>query len=178
MEAHSAVEDFMTVLRSLVGKPCWAFAASEVTGSDVTLDFGRKIPRAIPLMNPSLGEDLRYHEGEISLYLCCAWRLDSEETSICSSGDSSAPEGPVISGLRLLVGTVVESVELFRPLFDLRIRFGSKLVLNVFCDLYDRDEESENYTVFVKDKLYDVRRGGKLGVEPRRTEGMPRTRSG
>jgi len=159
-------EDLLTQLRSLIGKPCWAFYAGESTGPDVIFDFGRKIPRTVPLLNRHLTEEQRYYEGEVSLYITCAWRLDSESEVICGSTDSAAEDGPMVRGLRALVGRTVESTEIVTPGFDLTLRFNGNLALKIFSDQTNLEDEYDNYSVHLKKhKIYIVGVRGRIRCE-------------
>ncbi len=166
-------DEYTNELRGLIGKPCWAFYAGPSTASAVDLHFGKKIPRAIPLLNPHLSEQERFYDGEISLFFECAWRLDSEGEVICGSTDSSENDGPMQRGLGLIVGRAVKSVKAELPACDLTVRFDGDIVLKVFCDQTNLEEGYDNYSLHVKDKIYIVGPRGRIRCELR-TDERPR----
>jgi hypothetical protein len=51
--------DLSVALGEIVGRPCWGFVAGKGTGSNFTMDFGRKLKRARPLTNPHLSGSSR-----------------------------------------------------------------------------------------------------------------------
>ncbi len=160
-------EEFLQEVRVLIGKPCWAFYAGPSTGSIVSFDFGEKIPRRVPLLNPKLSEDERYHFGEVSLFIECAWRLDSSDTVICGSTDSNDNEGPMQRGLELIVGRTVKSVKVEPPACDLTIGLDGNFTLKVFCDQTNVEEGYDNYSLHVKDRIYIVGPRGRIRYELR-----------
>ena len=51
-------------------------------GSHFILDLGEKVPRDYRIENPTLTEVQRTFRGELSLFVECAWRLDSKSSVI------------------------------------------------------------------------------------------------
>lgn len=160
-------EEFTSELRQLIGKPYWSFCGGENTGSDIDLGFGRKIPRTVPLLNPYLTEEQKYYDAEIALFIKCAWRLDSEDEVICGSTDSNIVGGPMLTGLSSIVGRAVESVKIERPGFDLTLRFEGELVLRIFCDQTNLEDDYDNYSLHLTDKVYVVGARGCISCEAR-----------
>lgn len=156
------------VFNMLVGQPCWGVIAGSGTGSVISLAFGLKTPRHIPLPNPHLTDELRHHEGEFSLFVLCAWRLQSSEQVICSSTSSNAANGTMRKGLRRLVGDTVSTVALGYPAFDLTVCFASGLSLLVFCDISRDEDEMDNYDYFVRDEVITVCGGGDTVIKRNR----------
>lgn len=154
-------------LRQITSKPCWSVIAGEGTGSIVSLDFGEKVPRHTPLKNSQLTKIERENEGEMSLMIWCAWRLDGPKGVICGSTDSNANDGPMVKGAKMLVGRSVEAVEILSPAFDLRLIFRGQFVLNIFCDQTSERDATENYTFYGKDNAFTVDAGSRLSVEKR-----------
>src|SRR4051812_10034701 len=96
---HSALlAELREVLDNLVGKACWNIAAGINTGSHVSFDFGKKVRRVKPLKNPRISQELRQYTGEVSLFVTCSWRLDSEVEVLCGSEDDNSEEGPMLHG--------------------------------------------------------------------------------
>jgi hypothetical protein len=159
-------QDFVSALGFLVDKNCWAFSAGAGTGSMVVLDFGKKVPRTPVLTNPNLTEDQRRFTGEAFLFLQhAAWRLDSQTEIICGSTDSNELEGPMVHGLRRLVSTKAKAVYILSPFLDLLIEFEGGIVLTVFCDQTNLEDESDNYSLHVNRTAFVVATRSKLIVE-------------
>lgn len=143
--------DFGDELRRLEGLECWGVAAGEAGGSYVTLHFGQKIERA----------------KEIALSVQnCAWRLDADEM-ICSSKSPSHNEGPMVRGLRLLVGQRVIGVTMTPPVHDLVVEFSGGSRLRLFCDCFDLEQDGDNYSFHSDRGVSVVRAGGMLVFESR-----------
>jgi len=136
--------EFALTLKSLVGKRCWGVSAGEGTGSVFVLDFGRQIPRDKPIANPHLTPEQRRYTGELSLMVWSAWRIDAKHTVVCGWNDSSRNDGPMVRGLKSLVGRSVKSVSFDRPAFDLEVRFQERC-LRLFCDQTKHRRGYENY---------------------------------
>jgi hypothetical protein len=156
------VNEFITTIHTLVGKECWGITAGERTGSVIDLDFGKKIHRKHPGPNPALPADLRLDDGELGMFIECAWRLDAADRVICGWGESGAEGGPLGRGLQLIVNKIVERVSIEQPAFDLALHFENGLVLRVFCDQTESAEDSNNYVLFTPDHYYVVSNRSKL----------------
>ena len=164
-------EDLAESLKGLIAKECSGFYAGPVTGPDIDLHFGRKTTIVVPVSRPSLPEGLKLAQGEISLFIECAWRLDSEREVICGSTDSNENDGPMQRGLALIVGRAVKSVKVELPAGDLTVRFDGDIALRVFCDQTNLEEGNDNYSLHVKDRIYIVGPRGRLRYELRTNDG-------
>ncbi|MDM8549321.1 hypothetical protein QUF72_04550 [Desulfobacterales bacterium HSG2] len=149
-------EEFLSALKNLAGKRCWGVAAGEGTGSVVALDCGDKIPRDRPLRNVHLAEDQRRYKAELSLFIWCSWRLDSDTEVICGATDPNDNDGPMINGLMNLPDRRVESVDALLPGLDLTLRFDGPFCLRVFCDETNIEDDYENYSFFTDSRIYTV----------------------
>jgi hypothetical protein len=159
-------EELLTRLSDLPGKRCWSVYDGPSSGSDIDLDFGTKFPRAIPILgNSNLTEDQKFYTSEVSLFVQCAWRLDASDRVICGSGDSNTVDGPMLNGLRCLVGRLVESIDVAKPGFDLVLQLTAGLVLRVFCDQTSEEVDDPNYTLHTRSKIYAVGPRGQLQIE-------------
>lgn len=138
--------DFERSVTLLTGKPCWGVSAGRGTGSRFVLDLGATVRRAHPVRNPHLMKKQQEYQGELSLFVVCAWRLDSATRVICGWKDSNAPDGAMTRGLRALVGRTVESVLVYKPGYDLVIDFRG-YSLEIFCDCTSGSAEDSNYTL-------------------------------
>jgi len=137
-------EQLKTSMSQLINKECWGIIAGEGTGSFVNLEIGEKIRRNKELENPALETDVRQFEGQYSLSLECAWRLDSTEAVICGSSDDNSKGGKMLSGLKLLTGLRISRVNLSKPGLDLEIEFSKGLTLKVFCDQTNENDQNDN----------------------------------
>jgi hypothetical protein len=159
-------EEFVRMLMDLRGKLCWSFYAGPSTGSDIDLDFGRKLPRIVPMLgNQNLTEDQKFYESELSLFVQCAWRLDSGKEVVCGSTDANGRNGPMVAGLQAMIGSTVERVAIQSPAFDLTLMFRDGLYLKVFCDQTNVEEGDSNYSLHTRDRIYIVGPRGRVRIE-------------
>lgn len=147
---------FVSNLMILIGKECWSIVAGKGTGSVVSIDFGIKIARKRPLRNTLLSDEQRQFEPELSLFVKCAWRINSDKNIICSSTDSNSNDGPMVNGLKMLVGHKVKSIDIEYPALDLKIIFDNDLRFYIFCNETNIDNNHSNYTF----SYYDMSSSG------------------
>lgn len=166
MTRDKLAAELARILKSLIGKRCWGVVAGEATGSVFILDFGRKVPRDKPIANPHLTPEQRRYDGEISLTVWSAWRIDAEHRVVCGWNDSSRNDGPMVRGLKSLVNTSVKAVTIEPPAMDLTISFAGR-TLRVFCDQTVRESGPKNYwiTSALVGRLYAVGPRGRLTTE-------------
>lgn len=165
--ADNIRDGFMQSIQSLSGKLCWDVIGGKGTGSIITLDFGKKIPRRKPLQSKHFSMETQMYEAELSLMIYCAWRIDSEEQVVCGSNDSNEEQGPMLQGLRRLVDTTVESLDMTFPGYDLSITFSNKLRMHLFCNMMDAEVDSDNYVLFKNEDVFSVAPKSVLGYEKR-----------
>ena len=163
-----AAIDLQTHLNSLVGQKCWSVIAGAGTGSTLHVFFGAQILRARPIRNRWLTEAERTHEGEFSLFVECAWRLERGNTMVCGSTDDERNDGPMVQGLAQLVGRTIEGVTLNTPVPDLTVGFDDSLRLVVFCDQTNVEAGYDNYSVRARDTIIIVGSRGVLQLEQRK----------
>jgi len=120
------------ILSDAVGKKCWHVTAGGITAPQFSVALGRKIRRDRPLRTPQGSKAFQFYEGEISFFIRCSWRLESEKLVIASSDDA---EKPVVLGLRRLAGKTLVDVKVEQPAWDLILGFSGGLRLHVFCDV-------------------------------------------
>lgn len=166
MSQHE-LSQFFSLMPQLIGLVCWNVMAGAV-GSLASLDFGAMVARDKPLPYPNvkLTPDEHKFRGEYVLYLeYCPWRLDSADAVIASWNDSNAPKGPIITGLRQLIGTKIAYAEIISPGLDLILRFENGHVLRVFPDVAERDD-GDNYSLSIANgPTYIVGPRSRLRVE-------------
>jgi hypothetical protein len=163
-----AAIEFERDLTQLAGKECWAFYAGRASGSVIDLHFGAKLPRRQPLQNVNLSDTERNYDGEFSLYVECAWRLDSIDQVIAGWTQWSDSIDNMFEGLRLVKGRRVEQVDIKRPAWDLTLRFDNNLALSVFADQDSILDPVDNYCLFTGSKIYTVASRSQIQVEQRR----------
>lgn len=105
----------------------------------------------------------RQFEGELGLYVECAWRLDSADAVVCGSGTAEL-DPDEIGRIR---GTTIERVDLTRPSFDCAMFLLQGLVLRLFCDQTEVDDAVSNYSLFTAETIFTVGPRSALVKAPR-----------
>ena len=148
------LDNVFNYIQGIVQLECWYVSAGRGVGSSFDLALGGKVPRAVPLRNPTAPDEFRENEPEASLLVWCTWRLDGRDSPIASSDLSS---DAVRDALQVLIGQKVVSVEATPPAWDLSVTFDSGATLRIFCDHIPPDP-----TI---DSNWELRvRGGELAV--------------
>jgi hypothetical protein len=157
------IEEFFAEIR---GRQCWSVIGGGSGGSVISLRFGERVPLKKPLTNAALSMEERLFDGERSLIIYCAWRLEAGREILCSS-QSVSDEGSLdVSALGRIRNEVVAEAGFTSPFHDLRIAFGGDVVLSAFCDLAPLSDES-NYVMFNPATSIAVTATGLLLVEGR-----------
>lgn len=163
MDLQHALVGYLT---SLQGKECWGFIAGAGSGSMVTFDFGGRVPRRKPALNPNLTDEQRNFIGEITLFIQdAAWRIDSENGVLCGSTTWNDLAGPFGDGLRKIVGCRVQGIAVSRPGMDLSIEFDKGLRLKVFCNQTNAEDDGVNYSLHLNTKVYVVGINSSVTIE-------------
>jgi hypothetical protein len=153
------------IIPSLEGLECWYVSAGGAAGSTFQLTLGGKFRRRLPLKNAGHTEEFRQFEGELSLFVWCAWRLDGTDNPLTSWDDTSES---VKTGLEKLIGCRIDTVELIPPAWDMTIRFSNSLSLRVFCDHVPGEPSFDgNWDVRTHKMSIAVGPGTQIRVEPR-----------
>ncbi len=153
------------MLDSLKGQACWSVIAGAGTGSAVRILIGGKILRAKPVPNPKLSAIERVYDGEMDLFVTCAWRLERTGEIVCGSTDDDRNDGPMVSGLSQMVAKRVVSIEVSEPLPDVAIEFTDGLCLRLFCDQTNLETDDDNYSVKVGGTILAVGARARLSIE-------------
>ncbi len=119
------------LIPSLKGLECWYASTGGAAGSSFQLTLGGKVRRPLPLKNPNHSDEFRRFEGEVSLFVWCAWRLDGTDGPVTSWDDRNES---VEAGLEKLIGSRIDTIEVIPPAWDMNIKFSNSLCLRVFCD--------------------------------------------
>jgi hypothetical protein len=151
MRSIVGIEELKCRLSLLIGKPVWAIPAGGCAGSTILVYIGEKIPRHQKCENPALSEEARSYKAELRLMVWCAWRVETEGTSlICGSGDLD--EEVMLGGLAKLIGQGVTEVSL-TPFLDLLVTFTEGARLRLFCERRTDDLDTEAcYALFVREE--------------------------
>lgn len=156
--------EFAAEIQALAGLPCGSCIAGRGTGSHVALDFGERIRRAEPIRNERLTMEQRSYIGEKRLFITCVWRLDSADQVVCGAWDSNEDDGLMIEGLDQIVGKNLIAVRASPPAWDLTLDFGHR-TLSVFCDQVDEENDDDNYTLFVPQRVLTIGARSRLRIE-------------
>jgi hypothetical protein len=124
-------EELARLVPSLKGLECWYVSCGGAAGSTFQLTLGGKVRRTVPLKNPGHSEEFRQFEGEVGLFVWCAWRLDGSDGPVTSWDDTKES---VEAGLTQLIGSRLDAVEVIPPALDMNLKFSNALCLRVFCD--------------------------------------------
>lgn len=136
-------------LKTLEGLNCWHVNSGGVAGTTFSLALGGKIPRQLPLSNPTASEEYRQFEGEHNLYVWCSWRLIDENGTMTSS------YRPVFEAakLKLLTNQVICGALLNSQTLDLELRFEHSR-LDLFCDhVFAKSSHDCNYELHSIDRV-------------------------
>jgi hypothetical protein len=155
-------------LKKMIGKPLWATLVGGCTGSILGLRFGKKLKKARPTPNPHLSRIVRYYNGEFSMMIFCAWRVERDSKIICGTGDCNERGELTVEGIRILHGKRVRSVHVGK-IPDLCIDFDAGYKLRLFCDTKTSNKKSYHKWYFVIMKLekivYSANENGKVYQE-------------
>jgi hypothetical protein len=147
-KSKEAVLEFF--MNSIIGKKILKVNAGGSTGSIFCLEFGDALR-----VKQKKGRELT--EGDLSIMVYSAWRLDDLEKSkpITSWQEDSEPEGIMTLGLKSLKDDFVERISV-SAFYDLEVRFKSRKRLVVFCDLTSNQEMDTNWYFRDGVKYYSV----------------------
>jgi hypothetical protein len=147
---------------------CWNVTAGAGTGSRATLDFGEMIRRPVALKNPNLSELARSHVGGCIIFIeDCAWRLEHKNRVICSSKSPNHNTGPMVNGLKQLVGKRVLATSIENSALDLKIVMEDDYRIFLFCDCIDSETDGDNYSIHLRDTVYTVGQKGTVASDKR-----------
>jgi hypothetical protein len=133
-----------SVRSMLINKPVWYVSAGGTTVGTFSLALGDKIRRQVPLRNEMHALSFREYEGEVAIYVWCAWRIDDFAMPVASWCDE---EQKCVGALKSLSGATVEDVAISLPGFDLSLQFSNGFTLRVFCDHTTADTFDGNWEV-------------------------------
>lgn len=156
---------FLNELRRLAGLECWAVIAGAGSGSRVALDFGSKVERDKPLLNPTVADVSRFYKGEFSLFIeDCAWRLEQGGAIICSSKSDNRQGAELLHGVSLIVGNKLLRVAAIAPGWDLVMEFEGGFVLRTFSDCVTQDD-GDNFTLYTPESVVSIGAKGEMRKE-------------
>jgi hypothetical protein len=153
---------------SLPGLACWYVSCGGAAGSTFELSFGQEVRRRFPLKNSAHSAEFRQFEGEVSLLVWCAWRLDSPDTCLTSWDDTN---DSVERELTKLVGARVRSIDLVGPCWDINLMFSNSLCLRVFCDHVPGEPSFDgNWDLTTQEVLIAIGPGTNYTIEDRQSK--------
>jgi hypothetical protein len=157
-------EAFLDALQGLKSQRCWSIKGSR--GGALAMSFGQMIKRRKPLTNPQLTQQERDYDGELNLFIRCAWRLDDASRVLGIWSDEGEVSRKIPRGLDPLVDAEVTAVAVMRPAYDLNLLFPHGLTLRLFCDRSGGDDDDDyNYFLSCLSGIYTVCPNGRITFE-------------
>ena len=158
---RSIKSELKTQLIQLQGQMCWGTSIGPRLGTVISIYFGRKTAKnKIPGNTNSLYE-IR-DQNLIHFLIECVWRIDSKTNIICGAYDGKSKDGRMENGLRELYGQEVISVNFTEPAFDLELGFANGLILRVFCSATSKEDDADNYNLYMDNGIISVERNSRL----------------
>lgn len=153
------IDELRSRLNLLIGKPVWSAIGGGSGGTTVVFDLGAKVPRDRPVENSALSEDERNYEGELSLMVICAWRVEMEGIGIVS-GSRDTDDEIMMSGPNRLIGETVADISV-NSFLDLQVVFRGGACLRLFCNHHGKNPDIDIcYALFIgKDEECSVGNG-------------------
>lgn len=131
----------------LRGQLCWEVIAGSGAGSNIRLLIGDRIKRLRPIPNPTLSPLAREYDSAFDVFVQCAWRLSTSGRIVCSSLSYNLNEGPMVAGLRSLIGSTIMEIDLNVGTLDLLISFSNGLRFSIFNDVPTDGDDDEAYSI-------------------------------
>jgi hypothetical protein len=125
---------------SFSGIRCWDADYDRQAG--VLLQFGEKVRKRKPTLNPHLSEERQHFHGTHRILILCHWRLiDSSGMQVDDDRSGSA--------VRMIEGKDIQKLRIDRKTNQLKIDFVNGLRLLV----HDKEDSSDdnNYSITVED---------------------------
>ena len=158
------IDRYRKAIKNLIGQPCWSVLAGLSTGSNVSMQFGDRIPRDRPIKNSALTEEERNYDGKYGiLVMSTAWRLEKGSEVITGWTDSNELNGPMVQGLDQIIGSHVEEVLITEPGLDMELVFSNSIRLKIFCNQFG--DGDDNYAYFAPGITYVVAKGCRMKIE-------------
>jgi hypothetical protein len=93
--------------------------------------LGENVPLPAPSKKTRYSNAIPQFEGQASVLIWCAWRLDGADGPLTSWDDA---EQSIKAGLAKLVGSRIDTLDIAPPAWDMDITFSNSLCLRIFCD--------------------------------------------
>lgn len=124
-------EELQKALSSFEGQTCWNVSSWEAADS-LTLFLGKAVEVEVRHYPPSTSFEWKFG-GQYELLVACAWRLDDENHNpILSSNTCDCHTSKTTASI--LVGDMIEFIEIIQPVWEMMIHFSSGKQLKAFCD--------------------------------------------
>jgi hypothetical protein len=138
------------IIEAVRQKECWYVDIGGFAAHTFSLHLGRRFKRPSPV-GRDLTAEIALYDGEVNIYVWCAWRLDGPTAPLSSWDDT---ELSIVEALQRLKGETILEATINTPAWDLDVVFSNALTLRVFCDhVPGQPSYSGNW---------DIRFGGKL----------------
>lgn len=160
-ERNGWMTKFTADLQGLVGKQCWGIVCGSRTGGDLSFEIGARRKRSQAVQSREVSDETSEYQGEASVFVQCAWRIESDGKVLGGSADSEEMDGRLTRAAMMLRGASISEVFLSQPFADLRLTLSSGLALRIFCDS-SFTEDIDQYSVTFSQVDYVV--GGLKGL--------------
>jgi len=137
-------------LDKLIDKKVLEVNAGSGGGSIINIEFGESLN-----ISPKSFGSYKIFEGDFSIMIYCAWRLESNESVLTSWNEDNSDNGPIVTNLKNLINNRVISYEI-SDLFDLKIFFEEQKALTIFCDLSTEQEFECNWFLRNNNNIYSI----------------------
>lgn len=153
-------------LSTLCGLACTEIVEGEGVGTAVSLSFGSVIKRK-NLETKRGNREVLMHQASVFIQ-DATWRLEDFNSVVCSTAVDDNRSGSVLMlGLdRLLQKRLVEA-KLCNTALDLILSFEESLTLLVFSVPIESAPNVQNYSIFTKDKIFNVGFDATVTISPR-----------
>ena len=151
-------ERIKELLQDVEGTPCWSAIIGSASDFPFVLHLGERLRRSLRLANPRLSFLQRTYEGEYTLLVECAWRVDSPERVVASCWDEPDVRQ---AALERLVDQKVCAITAEPPGFDLVMKFDDGHVLRCLSVETDAGRSRDNWHLYTPTALLRVGPGAK-----------------
>ena len=159
--ARSIKSELKSQLIKLQGQMCWGTCIGPRFGTVISIYFGKKIAKNKIPRNTDVLYEIR-DQNLIHFLIECVWRIDSGSKIICGAYDGKQKNGSIEDGLNALFGQEVISVNFTEPAFDLELGFANGLILRVFCSATSKEDDADNYNLYMDNGIISVERNSRL----------------
>ncbi|WP_325892222.1 hypothetical protein [Grimontia sp. NTOU-MAR1] len=135
-------------------KLCGSVVYGKGTGSIISIGFGDKIKRKVPLRNDQLTEESKNYTFELELIIYCCWRIRTSDSIILGWRDALCDDK--MKEINTLSKRKVTGVKIDPSTYDIKIEFSGDLFLEIMCDITNDFDSDDNYIFYTKSNTYAV----------------------